>query len=192
MKKLGLLTYEDVLPTFIERFSNDFEDVTTLRDCVIGDTYSSWDIAIFAKTYNVQSGIYVIKGQPHPKAIFIKATLSNGKYPNEWLRKGEELKYYFYSLNGNFNPNYVVNQAILQSKQTDTPIYVFIKEGTLLTLSGIYEYVSDHTEPDEAKWFRLQKKTSTETQRPLTEHEYFQELDKQVKVAQRFNGEERQ
>jgi 5-methylcytosine-specific restriction protein A len=192
MKKLGLLTYEDVLPTFIERFSNDFDNVTTLNDFVIGGTYSSWDIAIFAKTYNVQSGIYVIKGQPHPKAIFIKATLSNGKYPNEWLIENEELKYYFYSLKEKFSPTYEVNQAILNSKQTGTPIYVFIKEGTVLTLSGIYEYVSDHTEVDGSMWFRLRKVTSTETARPVTDQEYYQELEKKVRASQHSSKAERQ
>lgn len=28
MKRLGFLTYEDVLPIFTERFSNDFDNVT--------------------------------------------------------------------------------------------------------------------------------------------------------------------
>lgn len=112
------------------------------------------------KTYNLQSGIYLIPGQNNYQAIFIKTTLDGGKYANEWLILNEELKYYLYSLRGNFNPTYKVNQAILSSLKTQTPIYVFIKNNLELSLTGIFECIEMVTEQDSSKWFRLRKVTT--------------------------------
>lgn len=55
LKSLGLTTLEETFSTFEERFKHYIDDVTTLEDFIIGRTYSSWDIAAFAKTYNTQS-----------------------------------------------------------------------------------------------------------------------------------------
>ncbi|MDF2534444.1 MAG: nuclease [Bacillales bacterium] len=180
MKKLGLRTYEDLLSDFEERFSNDFDDITTLNDFVIGQKYTSWDIAIFSKTYDVQSGIYIIPGKPRNKAIFIKATLKNGKYPNEWIEDGEELKYYLYSLRDKFDPDYKVNQAIINSTQSNVPIYVFIKNDTILTLSGIFGYSDINYEDDGSKWFRLRKIDYYTIENPITDTEYHNDLEKKV------------
>ncbi|WP_409304708.1 HNH endonuclease [Peribacillus sp. SCS-155] len=180
LKKLGLKTYEDLYVEFQHEFNNYLDEVTTLSDFTIGKQYSSWDIAIFSKTYDVQSGIYKIPGNPELKAIFIKATLENGKYKNEWLVQNEVLKYYFYSLKNKFSTEYEVNKAILSSKVKNIPIYVFIKEGTICTLSGIFEFVTYTIEPDNSMWFTLKKVDIYKVDNPVNEIEYERDFTEKV------------
>jgi len=189
-KQNGLETFEDFVGVFEEYAGNDIEDVTVLDDFIIGEKYSSYDIAIFARTYNVQTGIYLIGKEPNYKAIFIKATLQGGKYPNKWIKGKDELKYYMYSLKGNFDPAYKVNQAIIDSE--NIPIYVFIKEGTECTLEGLFRYVDHHSESDDAKWFHLKKLSSLESNKIITVEEFNEELDKQVKKSKESSNAERQ
>lgn len=189
-KALGLETYEDLYPRFYSRFKSEFEDVTVLDDFVIGQNYTSWDISILSQTYDTQSGIYLIGDDDRLQAIFIKATLANGKYPNEWIVENEQLKYYFYSLNGVFKPEYKYNNAILKSLETETPIYLFIKNDTVLNLNGIFQFGGDDYNPaDESRWFILNKVSSLDTPNPMTTKEYTKEIDKQVRKASR--GDER-
>jgi 5-methylcytosine-specific restriction protein A len=51
----------------------------------------------------------LIGDEPNYQAIFIKATLKNGAYPNEWIKVDKELKYYMYSLKDNYDPEYKFN-----------------------------------------------------------------------------------
>ncbi|MFB3167451.1 HNH endonuclease signature motif containing protein [Neobacillus sp. 179-C4.2 HS] len=191
MKKLGLRTYEDLLSDFEDRFSNGFDEITILNDFIVGQKYTSWDIAIFSRTYDVQSGIYIIPGKPKNKAIFIKATLENGKYPNEWIMEDKELKYYLYSLKGKFDPGYKVNQAILNSNQSKVPIYVFIKNDTILTFSGIFEFININDEEDGSKWFRLRKKDFYIIDTPITDEEYNSTFEKKVEQSKEKSDAER-
>lgn len=190
LKMLGLKAYEDILPEFERRFQNYFDELTTLDDFLIGQTYSSWDIAIFSRTYDCQSGIYLIGKEPNYQAIFVKATLNGGKYPNQWLIPDEELKYYLYSLKGNFNPEYKVNRAIIQSK--DIPIYVFIKEDVKCTLTGIFSFLECITEQDDSKWFRLRKVDSLSAKKIVSHAEYEKELERSVRSSSRLTSEERE
>ncbi|MGJ7912628.1 HNH endonuclease [Neobacillus sp. LXY-1] len=180
LKKIGLKTYEDLYTEFQHKFNNHLDEITTLSDFILGKQYSSWDIAIFSKTYDVQSGIYKIPGNPNIKAIFIKATLENGKYKNEWLVHNELLKYYFYSLKGKFSPEYEVNKSIISSKEKNIPIYVFIKEGTICTLTGIFEYVTYKVEQDKSMWFTLRKVDIYNVDNPVNEIEYESDFSHKV------------
>ncbi|MGM0409831.1 MAG: HNH endonuclease [Bacillota bacterium] len=185
MKKVGLKTFEDIYPIFKEKFKYKLDDVTTIEDFIIGERYSSYDIAIFSEMYNVQPGIYLIGDKPNYQAIFIKATLENGDYPNEWITENKELKYYMYALRGNYDPEYKYNEAIINSN--DIPIYVFIKDGTVCTLNGIYEYVEYVTEEDGRRWFRLKKANSIDTESSMTKEEYDNELHKKIKTVEESN-----
>lgn len=191
MQSLGLETYEDIFSEFENEFSHSLDDITTLRDFIIGEVYTSWDIAIFAKSYNVQSGIYRIPGNNGLQAIFIKATLDGGKYPNKWIVPGEELKYYLYSLKEKFDPNYKVNQAIINSTKNNIPIFVFIKNGLELTLTGIFKYIDIIHEDDGSKWFKLKKLPSYETNIPITEQEYNNEIRRKIRNANELTSAER-
>lgn len=190
LKRLDLKTFEDILPVIEEKFGHELEDTTVLDDFVIGKSYSSFDIAIMAQTYDVQSGIYIIGDDKNTQAVFIKATLENGVYPNTWLVKNEELKYYMYAPQGKYNPEYKYNKAIINSK--DIPIYVFIKNDTNCYLTGIFEYVKYIIEEDGSKWFRLRKINSINTNRTITLNEYDRELEKQVSNSLNTSKEERQ
>lgn len=192
MKLLGLETFEDVISLFKSKFNKSLDDMTILDDFIIGEVYTSWDIAIFSEAYNVQTGIYRIPGDQGLQAIFIKATLEGGKYPNKWLVEEEELKYYLYSLKEKFDPNYKVNKAIINSSINNVPIYVFIKDGLQLTLSGVFKYIDIFNEQDGAKWFKLKKITSSETDNPMTEEEYQNEMTRNTKKAARDKFSDRQ
>lgn len=181
LKNAGLKTFEDIYPIFKEKFKYKLADVTIIDDFIIGEKYSSFDIAFFAEVYAVQQGIYLIGDAPDYQAIFIKATLEAGDYPNEWIRENKELKYYMYALNGNYDPGYKYNDAFINSD--DIPIYVFTKEGKVCTLNGIYKYLEYITEYDDKKWFRLRKINSIDTGSSMTKEEYENELSKKVKEA---------
>ncbi|CAJ1314747.1 NUDIX domain-containing protein [Paenibacillus nuruki] len=190
--ELGLETYESIYPEFYSLFENDLEDTTVLNDFIIGNDYTSWDISIFSKTYDNRSGIYLVGKNGNPEAIFIKATLLNGNYSNEWIIKDEKLKYYFYSRSGKFSEKYVYNSAILNSKASNIPIYVFIKEGTILNLNGIYEYESHDSDlANGSMWFILNKISSLEIQNLITDAEYIRETQLGVEYSINTDSVER-
>ncbi|MGF9906130.1 NUDIX domain-containing protein [Brevibacillus porteri] len=185
-KFLGLKTYEDLYPEFKMKFHNVIDDVTVLDDFVIGREYSSWDISIYSQTYDTQSGIYLIGEEPNYQAIFIKATFKDGKYPNKWINSYDILKYYLYSVKDVFKPEYKYNTAIINSNQTNAPIYVFSKDGTTLTLKGIYRYDNHYEhETDGSKWFILHKVDSLSIRKPLTASEY---VDATTKLVDNSKG----
>ncbi|MEK3943530.1 NUDIX domain-containing protein [Paenibacillus sp. FSL H3-0310] len=191
-KALGLKTYEDLYSEFVNSFAHATDDVTVLDDFVIGQEYSSWDISIFSQTYDTQSGIYLIGDEPKYQAIFIKATFSDGKYPNEWIEKFDVLKYYMFSFRSVFKSEYKYNKAIIDSPKYGTPIYVFEKENEKCLLKGIYQYVKHEHEPsDDSRWFILNKVNSFETQKVVTQNEYDQEINKQVSKSKRRNRSDR-
>lgn len=192
LKEFNLKTYEDLYPEFVRKFANYIDDVTVLDDFVIGREYTSWDISIFSQTYDTQSGIYLIGDEPNYQAIFVKATFEQGKYPNEWIESNNILKYYMYSLRDVFKKEYKYNTAILNSKQSNTPIYVFQKNDTKLILKGIYQYKSDHhNAEDGSRWFILHKINTLQTDKLMTVEEYNQEIQKQVGVSKRDSSKER-
>lgn len=187
-KRLGLKTFEDVYHEVGVKFKDEIDDITVLDDFVIGEEYTSYDIAIFSKTYDVQSGIYLVGDGPNYQAIFIKVTLQNGAYPNEWIIPGKLLKYYIYARKQNYNPDYKVNKAIINSG--NIPIYVFIKEGTVCKLEGIFEYVEYVTEEDDRKWFKLKKKELSKLDALITAKQYNQELENDIKNIHQLSDTE--
>ena len=187
-KRLGLKTFEDIYDEVGVKFKDEIDDVTVLDDFIIGEEYTSYDIAIFSKTYNVQSGIYLVGDEPNYQAIFIKVTLQNGSYPNEWIIPGKELKYYMYAPSQRYDPNYKPNRAIINSG--NIPIYVFIKEGTVCKLEGIFEYVEYVTEEDDRKWFRLKKKELNKLDGLITAEQYNKELEDNIKNIQQLSDAE--
>jgi len=92
---LGLKTYEELFPEFAEKFTYYLEDVTTIDDFIVDQTYTSWDIAIFARHYNTMPGIYTIGEEPYYQAIFVKATFEQGKYPYLCISKRKRKNIHF-------------------------------------------------------------------------------------------------
>ncbi|MFQ7058164.1 MAG: HNH endonuclease [Turicibacter sanguinis] len=187
-KALGLKTFEDIYEEVSIKFKHEIDDVTVLDDFIIGEEYTSYDIAIFTKVYNVQKGIYLVGDEPNYQAIFIKVTLQNGDYPNRWITPGKELKYYMYALKDRYDPNYKYNKAIINSD--NIPIYVFIKEGTVCKLEGIFEYVEYVTEEDNRKWFKLRKKDISKLDGMITVEQYNKELELTLNDIQHLSDAE--
>ncbi|SFK73823.1 5-methylcytosine-specific restriction enzyme A [Bacillus sp. 5mfcol3.1] len=191
LKNKGLKTYEDIYSEFEEKFQRYFDDVTVLNDFVIGQTYTSWDISNFARDYDNRKGIYLIGEPSNLSAIFIKVTLENGKYANEWLEENRVLKYYFKNRANKFKLEYQDNFAIYSTKDTDIPIYVFIKEDTRCVLHGVFKYVQNVEEADGSKWFELEKIDHYQTLHTLTNQEYENDLDIKVTKSQIINSSAR-
>jgi 5-methylcytosine-specific restriction enzyme A len=187
LKLLNLKTYEDVYPIFSQKFKSEIEDTTVLSDFIIGKTYTSWSISNFARDYDNRKGIYLIRREGILIAIFIKVTLYDGRYPNKWLVKDKVLKYYLKNRANKFRLEYEDNTAIYNTRNSNVPIYVFIKEDTKCFLTGIFEYTSHTTEDDESMWFKLTKVDNYEINNPLTEQEYMEDLQKKIADSQNQN-----
>ena len=159
----GFETFEGIREELEERFGAYRSDRTRLNDFVIGDTYSSQQILIAAETYDTRSGGILALGPiGHHKAVFIKATLSGGKYPNEWLEEGRRLKYYLKSIKGVFKESYKHNQAIIE--YPEVPIYAFVRHSKdqAFKFAGVYGMAKVHDEDDGSKWFELLRRDIAE------------------------------
>lgn len=160
MKALNLQTFEDIAQEFADRFSRWLNDSTRITDFVIGDKYSAHEILIFSGNYDTRAGgMFVIAANGSPNLVVIKATLSGGKYANEWLEPSLRLKYFFKSINRNgtqvFGEHFQTNAAILENR--NIPILTFVRASDLesFTFQGVFAYASHHAEGDGSRWFEL-------------------------------------
>ena len=188
LEKEGLDTFESVYPEFVRRFSYYLDDHTMLSDFIVGNIYNSFDIAFAAGKTDVRQGIYIVGQQQPYQAVLIKANLDNGKYANEWLVEGRELKYYLKSIGGVFKRSYKENAAIIES--SGLPIYVFIKNGTECKFSGQFSYSEVIEDSDGSLWFRLVK-SDVETEALVNQADYLHQLELDKKRALRSNSAER-
>lgn len=184
IRSIGLPTIDDLHDEFMARFGEFEGDRTRLTDFVVGKTYSSWEVILFAEKYNPRvGGILPIGPDDAPTAVFIKASFDGtGPYPNEWIQPGVELKYYLMSFKDVFNPEYKVNQAIINSG--DNPIYVFDKKGTDCKLVGLFHYKEYVTETNGDMWFRLVKRDAFDHTNPTTTEELHKDLERKVRKSQ--------
>lgn len=160
MRALGLQTFEDIVGPFETRFADWIGDRVRASDFVIGETYSSHDILIFAGIYDTRAeGMLVIESGGKPAAVVIKATLNGGKYNNVWLEQGRRLKYYLKSITkkgvAQFGEHFKPNATVL--KVPGLPVLAFVRqtEGDQFVYAGVFSRQQMHEEPDGAKWFEL-------------------------------------
>ena len=57
-KNLGLKTFEDIYDEVGVKFKDEIDDVTVLDDFIIGEEYTSYDIAIFSKTLPLLKNVF--------------------------------------------------------------------------------------------------------------------------------------
>ena len=127
LKRLGLKTFEDIVVPFEEKFSLWANDRTRQSDFVIGENYSAYQILIFAQSYDTRAGgMFVLESGSKPSAVLIKATLSGGMYPNEWIEESQCLKYYLKSKSGEFGEHFKPNAAIINDHDHPNP---YIRQG---------------------------------------------------------------
>lgn len=156
LKSKGLYTFEDIVGEFQTKFAPWAGDCTRATDFIIGKTYTSFEILIFARNYDTRSGgIFVNEVDGKPCEAIIKATLTGGTYANAWLTLHQRLKYYLKSINQKFDPKYKSNSAILNNRHL--PIYTFVRENAdePFTYEGVFRFAAMHEEENGAKWFEL-------------------------------------
>lgn len=194
---VGLPSFEEIREEFLSKAGQARHDITTIHDLIIGRDYTGPEIAIVARIYNHQPGIHrVTKNNGELEAVFVKATLEGGKYPNKWIIPNQVIQYFLYANKDNFDPRHTFNQAVIHSG--DRPIFLFVRnksEGPY-RLDGKYRYISLHDEPDGSKWFRLEKRELSEARIAesslLTEEEVRRDLERRVRASETDSYESRQ
>lgn len=158
LERSHIPSYESLLSEFEAQFKSELMLVTQFADFKVGKSYMSRELLIPIGKYDTRlGGIQLHESEGDIKEIVIKATLNDGKYPNEWLSKGKLLKYYMKSISGVFKESYKDNAAIINS--IDIPIHAFVRESAsdnLFKYYGIFKYLSHITEDDSGKWFTLE------------------------------------
>lgn len=160
MKAHGLQTFEDILPSFEERFSPWANEYTRATDYVIGEEYSAYQILIFANNYDTRAGgMFVISAGDKPAFVVIKATLEGGMYANEWIEPGLCLKYYLKSIKGVFKEEFKPNAAILNN--AGIPVLTFVRDTAdgEFTYFGFFQYEGIVREENGAKYFILKRQS---------------------------------
>ncbi len=164
LNSLGLLTFEDIAKEFEEEFLLWANDCTRPTDFIVGEAYGVHEILIFARNYDTRSGgMFVLESGGKPECVVIKATLSGGVYPNEWLEAPNRLKYYLKSKTNprtevvSFGEDYKPNRAILQNHSI--PILTFVRgsESEPFVYQGVFKYFDITRNPDGTKWFELRR-----------------------------------
>lgn len=156
MKSRNLTTFEDVVTTFEERFSQWAGDCSRISDFEIGVEYSVYDILILARSYDTRSGgMFVLEANCQPVAVVIKASLEGGMYANEWIEEPRLLKYYLKSINGIFSEKYKANAAIIND--STIPILTFVRrtKDDLFKFYGYFQFEKLINESNGAKAFLL-------------------------------------
>lgn len=158
MHEHGLKTFEDIADAFETAFSLWVNDCTRPTDFIVGEQYSAYQILIFARSYDTRAGgMFVLESGGEPTAVIIKATLSGGHYPNEWLEEPLRIKYYLKSIGDEFGEHFKANSSILKNKKI--PILTFVRKSKsgYFTYQGIFNYRNIMRESDGSKWFELER-----------------------------------
>jgi len=187
LKALGLQTFEDIVHPFEIQFRDWIGDRMRASDFIVGQTYSAHDILIFSGSYDTRAGgMFVIQTDGAPTAVVIKATLSGGRYANEWLDKGRRLKYFLKSKtlkdgSVEFGEHYKPNAAIL--KVPKLPILAFVRQTaqSYFVYAGVFLKQNMKDELDGSKWFDLVLESSEDV---IMDAEYVQrDLRDQVAIV---------
>ena len=193
LKAAGIPSYEDIHDELIEIFKASINDCTRLDDFVIGQSYTAYDIHIFAKNYDLRSGgIQPIGSVGNHTAVFIKATLTGGTYPNAWIEKGQRLRYFLKSIKGKFKESYQANRSI--AEYPEVPVYAFVRDTdkAQFVLSGIFKSASIQSTPDGAKWFDLHRINTASSVAPVTIEEFQEDSERKTDTSKNSSQGERQ
>lgn len=188
LKNNGLTPIEDIVEPFKIKFENHLNETLDISMLKIGESYSSWDISIIARVFNVQRGIYVLGENEHIEGILSKVTIGgDSSYPNSWIEYGKILKHSMLTFKGKTDIYFESNNAIIQSN--GKPIHIFLKEGTDCIYDGIYDYVDWIEGQGGGKWFVLKKR---EAGTPQNFNDYVEVLEENIKRARALPKERRE
>jgi 5-methylcytosine-specific restriction protein A len=191
--KLGLKTISDAVSDFEVRFRSELADRLNLDGLKIGETYPSQMIHAMCGSYDMRSGGILPRLRENGTVEFvsIKATLSGGIYPNEWLNKGKRLKYFMKARSGDFKETYIENASIIENPQSPVLAFVRNTKKENFTYWGRFFPIAIHTEMDGSKWFELAEWSNGLSQLQSVEEESSQ-LAEQVRRSLTQNSTERQ
>ncbi|WP_417801151.1 HNH endonuclease [Tenacibaculum sp.] len=186
----GIDTYESLLPLFESRFKEKLNDKSRLCDFIVGNQYTARQMLAAIDKYDTRlGGIQLHEKNNEVEEIFIKATLNDGKYPNEWLSEDKILKYYMKSVGTTFKESYKDNAAIINSEGIS--IHTFVRSNISnkeFTYKGVFKYLGHITDLDGKKWFKLGLVGADES---LTSQEVISNFEGNVERAKQDNSESR-
>lgn len=192
MKQCGLQTFEDIVAEFESKFQQWSGDCSRTTDFIIGETYSPYDILILARNYDTRAGgMFVLEANGKPTSVIIKATLSDGAYPNEWIEEPTKLKYYLKAIGGKFKEGFKANKAIL--KNAGLPIVTFVRPNADadFVFAGFFAFQELLDNADLSKAFVLSLKSSGD-QGPISESEFVaSHLSKSIARSERSSHDQR-
>ncbi|VXC37053.1 HNH endonuclease signature motif containing protein [Massilia sp. 9I] len=192
IKKHGLETFEDIVGKFEERFQPWANDCLKISDFVIGQQYPVHDILILARNYDTRAGgMFVLEANDEPVAVIIKATLSEGRYPNEWIQSGEILKYYLKSISGKFGLHFKPNKAIKDNP--DIPVVTFTRDSETapFIFRGVFNYVDLVEEDEGRKAFKLRRVSEVSNATVMSFEQVQEKLEKGVRKSKERTRSER-
>jgi 5-methylcytosine-specific restriction protein A len=182
---LKLDTYESILSEFKQLFNTHIDDRTLIKDFLVNKEYSARELLSPLGKYDTRlGGIQLHKVDDIVTEIVIKATLNNGKYPNQWLSEDKLLKYYLKSVRRNkkevFKEEYEDNSAIINSGKI--PIHTFVRSNDSgpFTYKGVFKYIGHIIDTDGKMWFQL---ASVNMEEAKSVSSYQDELDYKVKES---------
>ncbi|SDD62184.1 HNH endonuclease [Ruegeria marina] len=155
--RLGLKTITELISDFEMRFANELADRLDADGLQVGETYPTHMIHAICGSYDLRSGgiLPVLGNDGEAEFVAIKATLSGGTYPNEWLERGRKLKYFMKAISGTFKETYQDNAAIINNPQNPVLVFVRDTDKEKFTYWGRFFPFAIHTETDGSKWFEL-------------------------------------
>lgn len=191
--KLGLRTISEAVSAFEFRFRDRLTDHLDPDTLEVGKEYSTHMIHATCGSYDLRSGgiLPARRSDGTIEFVVIKATLSGGEYPNEWLDGGKRLKYFMKAIRGNFKETYQDNAAIIQNPQI--PVLAFVRNTTKekFTYRGRFFLLAIRAETNGAKWFELANWSSGMSRvQPVTALD--SSLEEQVQRSRLLDPAERQ
>ncbi|MBU2889091.1 HNH endonuclease [Celeribacter halophilus] len=155
--RLGLKKITELIPQFEMQFQNELDERLDTDGLQVGQTYPTHMIHAICGSYDLRSGgiLPVLRHNGKPEFVAIKATLSGGTYPNEWLDRGRRLKYFMKAISGTFKETYQDNAAIINNPQSPVLVFVRNTDKEKFTYWGRFFPFAIHTENDGSKWFEL-------------------------------------
>ena len=183
----NLTSIEDVVSDFKKKFANAISDITTLEDFSLGNIYSSWDIANFARIYSNIRGVYPIAHLASQNLIFVKVTFGEADFGNKWIQKDLEFRYFGGRRTLNKGPQ-LFRSIIKDSSQ----IYVFAKKDTELRFSGVFKFLRQEQDKTENIWFVFRKRNANGeiTSKTKSQLELFAEEEQAIEQALILSNEE--
>ena len=192
LKDADLTTFEDVHQEFMTKFGSWASERIRSDDFVVGQEYSGSHLQIFAGIYDDRSGgILPIGANGNFQSIIVKATLSGGKYDNQWISEPDVFKYYLKSVNSVFKEKFYVNDAIISNPHVPVLVFYRAMASGKFTFAGAFRNKQIHTEEDGAKWFELVSRSDGLNPQLVDEHTYRRELSGRVQKSLASTHEQR-